>query len=325
VFDPLAPPGLEALHPGRDDFEAVFRRVGGVGFDDIVAYPIDEIPLGANFPQIRWRTKLCIGVRDLPLVGVRLSEVTLRGRVRSADELREHTSLSAETQVVLLLFDHDELLERLADRWEQSVAEIAAGGYALVLPPSFSLWERGRRPDNLLSLRRSKLALARLQDAGVNAIARVGWVEMRDVERLAEWVLANPAVETVALDLMTYKEKSFDHAVSLLSQFDRLTGERLRYIINGVLAASKIVALYLAVAPDRITVTEATVARVPTSPNARSFAARYAELQAACSEARRRYEVLPVEQSVEDFLEAEHRPSLALIRRLRGTTASRPR
>lgn len=314
TFDPFAPAGIEALHPGRDDFDEVIRSVGGVGFDDIDAKPVEPIALGPSFPQIRWRRNLCLNGPALPWVGVRLAEVTFRGRVRSSVELCRHSGLPETTRVVLLLFDRDDKLELLADRWQESVAEIAAGSYACVLAPSFSLWEPARRPDNLLSLRRSMVGFASLQEAGANAIPRVGWVEVRDVERLADWVLANQSVHTVALDLMTYKETSFDRAVALLAHFDELTEKRLHYIVNGVLAPTKMVALYLAASIDRMTVTEATVARVPTTPQARSFPARCAELEAACVEAKRRYESLPIEQTVEGFLAALRSQQRASLR-----------
>jgi hypothetical protein len=296
-----------------------------------VAKPGQPLALGAGFPQIRWRSSLRRERIETPVVGIRIKDVLCRGRVRSADEARAHTGLSASTKIVLLLFGKDHALERLADLWGSCADEIAGGGYELVLPPSYSLWEPARAPDNLLSLRRSMLAFEDLQRRGVNTIPRVGFVEMRDAERFAAWVGVNPCVTTVTLDLTTYQARSFDRAVSLLGYFDQFTGERLRYVINGVKAARSIVDLYNAVSPERVTVTEATLARVPTvnTSEARSFVFRAAELESECTKAKHLYDEVAEGQTVDGFVAEQQRlPVGAAARNSSGSdeaARSRPR
>jgi hypothetical protein len=287
-LDFTGPGGPFAIHPLRTDFEEHFRRVGGAGFDDIVGKPIESPGLSSHLPQVRWLTDLCtedVSAAGYSAVGVRLKEVFRGGRLRTADELRAKTGLREDIAIVLLLHGKDALLEALEERGLSS--EIAQAGYALVTAPSFSLWEPQRRPDNLMSLRRSLLAYAELLRRGVPVCPRVGWVESRDVERLAGWA-NHHGLSLVSLDLMTYAGRSFDHAVTGLASFDELTCQRLRYLVDGVRSRARIEALYFAAARDRITISSATMAP-PISGGAvnNTFLARADLITAVCAAASR--------------------------------------
>ena len=287
-FDPDGPAGPFALHPLRTDFDEHFARVGGAGLDDIVGHALQAPPLGSYLHQIKWLARLR---RDpskemVSSVAVRVKEVFRSRRVRSAAEVRAKTGLAADVPVVLLLHGDDALLERLDEA--DVAAAVAAAGYALVTSPSFSLWEPRRRPDNLLSLRRSFLCYEELADAGANVCPRVGWVERRDVERLAKWV-SRHSITLVSLDLMTYDGRSFDRAVARLAEFDALTGGLCHYLVDGVRARGKIEALYVAAAADRVTVSNATMTGPPPLTDGvadDTLLGRGAVTVARCAEAR---------------------------------------
>jgi hypothetical protein len=201
----------------------------------------------------------------------------------------------------LILHGRDELLERLAAGGRPLLGQIANAEYALVLPPSFSLWEPRRRPDNLLSLRRSILWFQALQELGSNTVPRIGWVEPTDAERWAAWSNANPEVTAVSLDLMTYGHASFERAIALLAVFDELTGGRLHYLVNGVRAIRRIARLYQAAASTRVTVSDATLVRAPAAGRS-NFAARTAEIEERCAHADRLVTAVEDGESVEEFL-----------------------
>ena len=224
-----------------------------------------------------------------------------QGRVRTAAEVRAQTGLAEDVAIVLLLHGDDELLESF--QTAHLTTQIAAARYALVTAPSFSLWEPQRRPDNLLSLRRSLLSYQDLQASGVTACPRVGWVEPRDGERLAAWV-THHRLRLVSLDLMTYDGPSFDRAVAGLACFDELTGQQLHYLVDGVRARAKIEALYLAAAPDRVAISSATMAMPASeieSGRPDSFRARAMCITQRCVAAARAVEEAHA-SSVEEFL-----------------------
>jgi hypothetical protein len=284
-FDPDGPGGPFALHPLRTDFDEHFARVGGALLDDVPGYSIHLPSLGPYLPQVKWLERLRsehVSARSFPTVAVRIKEVFRGGRIRSADELRAETGLADDVAFVLLLHGKDLLLELLNEA--RIISDIASGGYDLVTAPSFSLWEPRRRPDNVLSLRRSFRYYAELRRAGVNICPRVGWVEARDVERLAAWVNRH-AIGLVSLDLMTYDGPSFDRAIAHLATFDELTESCCHYLVDGVRARQKIEALYLASAPDRVTVSNATMAP-PPGESGDSLIARACLTMKYCAAAR---------------------------------------
>ncbi len=275
------------IHPLRTDFDEQLDAIGGVDFDDIIGRPLPRLPLPAYLPQARWRERLVderLTGDDFPLISIRVKDVFRGGRIRSASEVREKLGLAADVGVVLLLHGQDELLERL-DAVNRSV-EIAAAGYALVTPPSFSLWEPRRRPNNLMSLRRSFLYYAEVLAAGGIACPRVGWVEALDAERLAKWVNEH-AVSLVSLDLMTYGDRSFARVVSGLAHFDELTGQRVHYLVDGVASITRVAVLYLATASERLTVSSATMAPPAAKlGGTKTFRARVAVFSSHCAQAR---------------------------------------
>lgn len=322
--DDACPPRLDlrgvagpfVLHPARADFKEHFARVGGVAFDDILPAATEHLDLPAHLPQVRWLARLRaeqISSDDFGVVAVRLEEVFRHGRVRTCHELRAKTGLAEDVDVVLLLHARDELLEEL---WGGDFAPAIAGaGYALVTPPSFSVWRPQRRPDNLLSLRRSMLYYAALRDAGANVCLRVAWTDPMDVKRLADFVTEHE-VSLVSLDLMTFRERSLDQAIALLTQFDALTDARCHYLVDGVRARSSIEKLYLAASPARVTVSDASFARPPPETNrgmVDTLGARAAIVRARCKEASKAVEAL-ASQSVERFIDEttrEQKRSLA--------------
>jgi len=306
LSDAVTAAGIHVIHPARPDFEATFKTVGGIQFDDIVAKPHASITLQAYLPQVRWRSGFRREAIAVPRVAVRLDDVFRGGRIRTAEDLRQHIGLDRTTEVGLLLFTRDEVLERFADGGSRLLDDIANGGYAFVVPPSFSLWAPQRRPDNLLSLRRSMLTYEALQLRGVTTVPRVGWVERLDMERFARWVNDNPTVTTVAIDLMTYSTRDFDRHTRLMAEFDTLTGERLHYLANGVTSMKHIAALYLAASANRVMISDSTMGKAPRRGSngrwQRGFRPRARLLELRCAEARSLADVLDERFSLEDIL-----------------------
>jgi hypothetical protein len=291
------------LHPLRPDFDKQIDAVGGVLFDDISGHLLAPVSLPAYLPQGRWRPAESVGSissTEFPLIGIRLHDVFRNGEIRTTHEVREKLGLGDDTCIVLLLHGHDELLERFGSG--AHATEIAAAGYALVTSPSYSLWEPQRRPDNLVSLRRSLQSYAELASAGANVCLRVGWVEPIDVERLAAWV-NEWDIELVSLDLMTYSDVSFARAMGGLVYFDALTDGNVHYLVDGVSAWNRIAHVYLATGVDRVTVSNATLAP-PASKlgGAQSFRRRTAFFNQRCTEAAAAVQRAS-SSTVEEFIE----------------------
>jgi hypothetical protein len=123
---------------------------------------------------------------------------------------------------------------------------------------------------------------ARCQQLLIPAIPRGAWFNEFDVRRLAEWLNANRVVRWLAIDLQTLRQPAeWAEVVRGLRALDDLTGQRLRYLVNGPTTVERIVDVYSAAATGRVALTSSTLASPPpvegqlSLPVAASQGARY--------------------------------------------------
>jgi hypothetical protein len=163
------------------------------------------------------------------------------------------------------LFDDDELLESMWTRGANLVRELADAGFDAVVSPSFSTYTPRPRTDFLINTKRSLLYFEALQVAGAYAIPRVAWIISHDARRMASWACENPSVETVALDLSTYRPPAdWRKQLEGLEIFDSMTERRLSYLINGPTTQERCEQLYEIAGVDRVRITNATTqAQIP--------------------------------------------------------------
>jgi Domain of unknown function (DUF4417) len=260
-----APGGLEALHPHNLDFTESISRLGGTGLDIDARRGIAIPRLPSFLAGINVRTALKEQLREPAAFTVRARDVILKNQVRPASEFRSRLGLADKQLIVLLLFGKDRLLEALWEHRETLLPQIAAGGFDAVTAPSYSLWIPWPRPNHLLSLKKSLLIFRSLQELGVAAIPRLAWAVTRDVKRHAEWCGRNDHIDTVALDLTTYRSPAdWLEQNQLLAEFDRLTNERLHYLVNGPTVRGRYRDIQNSTAPERIAFTNATFVGPPS-------------------------------------------------------------
>ncbi|WP_445150697.1 hypothetical protein [Baekduia sp. Peel2402] len=254
---PSDPGGEHVLHPRSNAFNDWFRALGGLDFEDVGARPLTLPTLGAYIPQIDNHRGLR-GSLDGSVYAVRVRSVLRSKGVMRAAEVRERHELRADQQLILLLFDRDELLERL---WTTDmVMSIALARYDVVIAPSYSGWMPRPPVESLVNAKRSLAYYAALNEAGANAVPRMLWQAEHDVDRWADWVLSNlSAVRLVAIDLQTYRSAS-DWAMQMegLTRFDERTGRHLSYLVNGPTTRPRIEELHDAVTAERLHLTNAT-------------------------------------------------------------------
>lgn len=253
--------GEHVLHPSLPWTHEYLESVQGPGFSTVHAQPVDLPALPAYLPQIRVRSSLR-GYLDEAIYAVRAKEVIGRRRhVLPAATLRSQVGLRAQQKLALLLFDNDEILERLWNEGARLVPEIADAAYDLVISPSYSTWSPRPRPEFLYNVKRSLIVFRALQLTGARAVPRVAWAIEHDVRRFADWLDANPAVELVALDWSTYRApEDWRRQLEGFGLFDRLTRRHLMYLINGPSTVERCAEIYSTVPERRVRMTNSTIA-----------------------------------------------------------------
>lgn len=263
--------GEHVLHPLRPDSIAYFETVGGPEFDSI-ARPIHAPKLPAYLPQLRVRRGLRGWLPD-DLYAIRAKEVIgKRKHPLTAAALRSELGLDETQQLILLLFDDDSYLERLWNEAAHLLPELAEARYDWVTGPSYSCWAPRSRYEQMYNLKRAFRIFEGLQKLGMPAIPRIGWGVEADVERSAEWLNKNRCVETVALDLSTYRAgEDWRSQVDGLRLLDRRTRRHLSYLVNGPTAVARCAELYTVVPARRLCITNSTLAPPPEPSVARQL------------------------------------------------------
>lgn len=279
--------GPSVLHPSDPATRRYLGSVGGPGFDTVTAEQVAVADLPGYLPQIRTRSALD-GALDESVYAVRADVVIgQRAHVLSAADLKTLVGLRSAQKLVLLLFGQDRVLERLWNDGPALLREIATAGFDLLVAPSFSTWTPRPRTEHLYNLKRSLVCFQALQQLGTPAVPRLAWVTEYDVRRWAAWLLANPAVERVGLDWTTYRSDSDWRAqIEGLGLLDRLTGRRLRYLINGPTTNSRYADIFVKVVPPRVCLTSSTLAPPPTG-GAATFQDRCTAQRRVVAEGRR--------------------------------------
>lgn len=258
-------PGGDAVsHPLKPETRQEIAALEGIEFHDIVAQPGPSLEPLPYIPQARNRRSLH-GYLAGPIYGLRATDVIQAKRVIPAREMRGRLGLEPSQQLILVLFDHDEILEDMWGRYAVMVLQLARAGYDLIVPPSFSAYTPRPRTEFLINARRSMLYYAALQLAGAPTIPRLAWQIRHDARRYARWVKANPNVTLTAIDWGTYRlEQDLREQLEGLAIFDAATDRKLTYLVNGITTDDRCDAIFNIVPPQRIHITNATTqAEIP--------------------------------------------------------------
>jgi hypothetical protein len=252
-------PGGDAVsHPRKPGTMEELRDLGGPEFDDVVARPTPRLALPAYTAQLRHRTSLR-GHLDEPVYFIRATEVIKSSRVTTATALRRALLLKPEQRLIVLLFDDDQLIERIWTRGASLIRELVDAGYDGVISPSFSTYTPRPHTDFMINMKRSLIYFEALQIAGAYAIPRVAWIVSHDARRVAVWAQENPMVEMVAIDLSTYRSPAdWRKQVEGLEIFDSITERRMSYLINGPTTQERCEQLYEIAGVDRVRISNAT-------------------------------------------------------------------
>lgn len=249
--------GEHVLHPALLDRLDYIEPLAGFRLSAFKAEPVEIPELPGYIPQCRWKNDVR-GRLDGPIYALRPKAVLRKDGIKSADEVRRHFGLRSNQLLALLLFDHDQLLERFFD--SQAIAELAAAKYDLAISASFSVWSPRPRMHQLYNLVRSLALCVALQQRGVHAVPRVDWMIDRDITKWVDWLEENPSVRLIALDAQTSKQgSSWDQLVAGLNLLDHQTGGRLHYLVNGPTVEPRWAEIYAATSPTRVTFTDASL------------------------------------------------------------------
>lgn len=252
------PGGPTVSHPSKPQTIQELDELGGPRLEDVKALARSELDLPPYTPQAR-NERALRGYLHGDVYFLRVSNVIRSNCVLSADEMRDRLGLSESVRLLLLMFDHDRILEVAWERGLRLVKQISAAGYDGVVSPSFSTYWPRPATEYLINNKRSLKYYLALQSEGVRTIPRVAWVTTNDAIRFGLWAQENPLVRTVALDLSTYRRaEDWREQLEGLELFDRLTGERLVYILNGLTVERRCLEAFSLLGVRRTRITNAT-------------------------------------------------------------------
>ncbi len=267
------------------------RSIRGPDFGNVRALPASLPQLPRYLPQVRIRRGLN-GSLPEAVYGIRAAEVIGKRRhLLPAETVRRELGLGPNQKLVLIMFDNDELLERIWDEADVLLPDLAEAGYDLVVSPSYSIYHPRPRLEHLYNFKRAFEIFARCQQLLIPSIPRGAWFTDFDVHRLADWLNQNRAVRWLAVDLQTLRAPDeWGEAIRRLGLLDLRTGHRVRYLLNGPSTAERIADTYAVTHPRRVSITNSTLASPIVLPDQltlpiKAGGAQYA-FAARCAERR---------------------------------------
>lgn len=246
-------------------------------------YSTESVPLTANYefptliPQVRMLSSIATERSKPDVVSITADQaIGKRRKPLTAEQVRRELNLGVGTKIVLLLFGRDEVLERVWYEGPNLLPQLGTSEYDAITGPSFSKWHPRPRPEFLYQSKRSLIVSSQLAQFGAPVIPRVDWEVERDVERWAIWANSEADLEVVSLDWTSFHSRSaWNQRFELLRKFDQLTAERLRYIINGVKAPSRLELLTELLGDERLTIS----CSIMGPPGSRNWGERVSEMQ----------------------------------------------
>ena len=124
---------------------------------------------------------------------------------RPLRNLRARFGIPVSSQVLLVNFAKDAILESMWTAQYDVVASIAASRLDAVIAPNYSVFWTEPRMEQLINMKRSLINFAQLRTQKVPAIPHIYWRREKDLERWAEWIHANPSVDVISVNLQTFK------------------------------------------------------------------------------------------------------------------------
>lgn len=250
--------GPAVSHPDKPGSLEELTALGGPGYEDIVPLPVPRLRARLYIPQPRAERAFC-GYLPEDLYILRARDVLRRGGILTAAAMRDRLGLEPRVRLVLILFDKDEILERIWGQGMRLVEQFAHAGYEAIAAPSFSTYTPRPHTEFMINVKRSLLYFRLLQATGAQAIPRLAWIVSGNARDLGSWAKAHPEVETFALDLSTYRgEKDWLSQLQGLEIFDAITGGHASYLINGPTVEPRYQQLFEIVEPGRLAITNAT-------------------------------------------------------------------
>lgn len=250
--------GPAVSHPDKPGSLEEIVALGGPGYEDIVPMPVPRLRAGPYIPQPR-AERAYRGHLPEDLYILRARDVLRKDGILDAPAMREMLGLGPDVRLVLILFDEDEILERIWGLGMNLVEQFGRAGYEAIVAPSFSTYTPRPHFEFMINSKRSMLYFRLLQAAGAQAIPRIAWIVSGNARDLGNWAKAHPAVKTFALDLSTYRSpRDWRNQLEGLRIFDAIAGRRPTYLINGPTVEPRYEQLFEIVEPARLLITNAT-------------------------------------------------------------------
>lgn len=215
------------------DFGAALAEVRGLNLGLTRAIEQSLPPLPRFLAQVDG-TAVC---SDLVRPTVAVAFGILRRRAgrepRSHQTLTERLKVAPGTQVGLLLFAKDKVLEdlwRRRDRWIPTIADWRPG---FVVAPDFSVWDGDPALGSQYNIVRSLRFFEALQRAGIPSIPHLYWGSQIQLDAWADWLRDN-APPTIAMDLQCRGGAQFTRLLAdLRSLRERLTSPT-HLVVSGI-------------------------------------------------------------------------------------------
>lgn len=222
----------------RDDWEMDVR---GMQLDDVVARDTVELNLPHYIPNVPRGSEALYEDYAPEYVTVNLGKIVSPIKLKVAANLNDALGLPPSTKVIIQCYGKDRLIENIWPNRMEVLRELAQLRPYAITSVNYSIWDSQNHFEQLMNIKRGLLTFEMMQDIGMPAILHIYWTGLESLRTWAKWIGANPAIETVAINLQTLrKPDDWNKAMAELWYFTSIVPRQLHYLITGPITVDRI-------------------------------------------------------------------------------------
>lgn len=238
------------LAPDSDLIGDLLAECRGLHYDNI---PAGSMPI-PSFQDVPFIPVVTGGSKKLfpsdysasQYVGVTLDDVLNHAKTHVKLSIRESCGIPDTCKLILLMHGDDATLEKFRANEDVVIRELSTQNIDIVVAPNYSTWKGHPNIEQQINMKLQLVSYDLMCRAGLTTIPHFLWRAsyFEDLTRIAEWLNMRSSIQTIAINLQTYRSvEDWEQVTNELRVLYSLLENSVHFIIIGPTTESRLTKL----------------------------------------------------------------------------------